>query len=63
MKPCGIDRRHPAFNWPLLPGLAKEAYALNFQKEEPAPIRRLSGGLCAWRWSRRPFAGKDTSTL
>jgi galactose mutarotase-like enzyme len=36
---------HPAFNWPLLPGLAKEVYALTFSDDEPAPIRRLSGGL------------------
>ena len=40
---------HPAFNWPLLPGLAKEAYALNFSDEEPAPIRPAR---------RRPDAGK-----
>ena len=32
---------HPAFNWPLLPELAKEAYTLNFSDDEPAPIRRL----------------------
>ena len=36
---------HPAFNWPLEPGTPREAYALTFAKEEPAPIRRLSGGL------------------
>jgi galactose mutarotase-like enzyme len=36
---------HPAFNWPLLPGLAKEDYALVFSQEEPAPIRRLKDGL------------------
>ncbi|WLC05754.1 aldose 1-epimerase family protein [Bradyrhizobium elkanii] len=36
---------HPAFNWPLLPGLRKEAYALTFEKDEPAPIRRLTEGL------------------
>ena len=36
---------HPAFNWPLLPGLAKEAYQLTFSSAEPAPIRRLQGGL------------------
>ena len=36
---------HPAFNWPLLPMLAKESYTLTFSDDEPAPIRRLSGGL------------------
>ncbi len=33
---------HPAFNWPLLPGLAKEAHTLTFSHPEPAPIRRVS---------------------
>jgi galactose mutarotase-like enzyme len=33
---------HPAFNWPLLPGLSKEAHTLTFSHPEPAPIRRVS---------------------
>jgi len=36
---------HPAFNWPLLPGLPKEAYRLTFARAEPAPVRRLKDGL------------------
>jgi galactose mutarotase-like enzyme len=36
---------HPAFNWPLLPSLAKESHTLTFSDVEPAPIRRLRGGL------------------
>lgn len=36
---------HPAFNWPLQSGLAKESYALTFANTEIAPIRRLDGGL------------------
>ncbi|MES5481610.1 aldose 1-epimerase family protein [Bradyrhizobium sp. INPA03-11B] len=36
---------HPAFNWPLLPGLPKDAYTLTFEKDEPAPVRRLKDGL------------------
>lgn len=44
MLPASIGG-HPAFNWPLLPGLAKEAYAITFSTDEPAPIRRLRGGL------------------
>ncbi len=36
---------HPAFNWPLSPDLRKEDYRLTFSDAEPAPIRRLSGGL------------------
>jgi galactose mutarotase-like enzyme len=49
---------HPAFNWPLLSGLAKEAYALNFSDEEPAPIRRLSGGLLRAEPEPSPVRGK-----
>lgn len=44
MLPASIGA-HPAFNWPLLPGLAKEEYALVFSQAEPAPIRRLKDGL------------------
>src|SRR5262249_6603338 len=44
MLPASIGG-HPAFNWPLLPGLAKEAYSLTFSNEEPAPIRRITDGL------------------
>jgi galactose mutarotase-like enzyme len=36
---------HPAFNWPLLQALRKEAYRLTFSSEEREPIRRLKGGL------------------
>lgn len=49
---------HPAFNWPLLPELAKEAYALNFSDEEPAPIRRLEGGLMRAKTEPSPIRGK-----
>src|SRR5229473_6591595 len=44
MLPASV-RAHPAFNWPLLPGLAKEDYALVFSREEALPIRRLKDGL------------------
>lgn len=36
---------HPAFNWPLQPGLAKESYSLTFASAESSPVRRLDGGL------------------
>ena len=49
---------HPAFNWPLLPGLEKEAYALTFSDEEPAPIRRLAGGLMRAKAEPSPVRGK-----
>jgi galactose mutarotase-like enzyme len=32
---------HPAFRWPLAPGLPKTAHRLVFEAEEPAPLRRL----------------------
>jgi galactose mutarotase-like enzyme len=49
---------HPAFNWPLLPGLPKEAYGIHFLNAEPAPIRRLSGGLLRDRPEPTPIAGQ-----
>jgi galactose mutarotase-like enzyme len=33
---------HPTFNWPLLSGLPKEAYAITFSHEELEPIPRLN---------------------
>lgn len=36
---------HPAFHWPLVEGVTKEAHSIIFEKPEPAPIRRLDGGL------------------
>jgi galactose mutarotase-like enzyme len=48
---------HPAFNWPLLPGLAKESYSLVFPQPEPAPIRRLSGGLLRSETEPSPVRG------
>ena len=38
---------HPAFRWPLLPGIPKEAHLLTFSHEETAPIRRGPGGFIA----------------
>jgi galactose mutarotase-like enzyme len=49
---------HPAFNWPLLPGTAKESYHLQFSNEEPAPIRRLKDGLLRAEPVPSPIAGK-----
>ncbi len=36
---------HPAFAWPLRPGVPKTDHALTFEHPEPAPVRRLEGGL------------------
>ncbi len=50
---------HPAFNWPLLPGTAKESYHLHFSNEETAPIRRLKDGLLRAEPAASPIAGKS----
>jgi galactose mutarotase-like enzyme len=49
---------HPAFNWPLLPGMAKESYTLSFADQEPAPIRRLKDGLLRAKGEPTPIHGK-----
>jgi galactose mutarotase-like enzyme len=49
---------HPAFNWPLTPGQPKESYRLVFPQPEPAPIRRLSGGLLRQRPEPSPVQGR-----
>jgi galactose mutarotase-like enzyme len=49
---------HPAFNWPLLPGLPKDAYGIHFSNKEPAPIRRLNGGLLREKPEPTPIDGK-----
>ncbi len=33
---------HPAFRWPLVPGLPKSAHRLVFEGDEPGPLRRLT---------------------
>jgi galactose mutarotase-like enzyme len=49
---------HPAFNWPLLPELPKEAYRLTFADDEPAPVRRLKDGLLLPDPQPTPIDGK-----
>ncbi len=48
---------HPAFNWPLLPGLPKESYGIHFAQDEPAPIRRLKNGLLRDNSEPTPIKG------
>lgn len=48
---------HPAFNWPLLPGLNKEAHTLTFSDAETAPIRRLKDGLMRSKPEPTPISG------
>lgn len=42
--PCSVGA-HPAFAWPLVPGVAREAHALEFDEPEPEPVRRLQDSL------------------
>lgn len=49
---------HPAFNWPLLLDLPKEAYRLDFANAEHAPIRRLKDGLLLAAPQPTPVEGK-----
>ena len=57
MLPASIGA-HPAFNWPLLPGIGKEAYSVTFSNEEREPIRRLKGGLLRAVPEPTPIRGK-----
>lgn len=36
---------HPAFIWPLGEGIERNAHTITFAQNEPAPIRRVDGGL------------------
>ncbi len=35
---------HPAFRWPLAPGVPKAAHRLVFETDEPGPLRRIDAG-------------------
>lgn len=48
---------HPAFNWPLQPGVAKESYVLSFANAEASPVRRLDGGLLRAASEQNPVKG------
>ncbi len=50
---------HPAFNWPLRPGAAKESYALTFANAESSPIRRLEAGLLRTAPEPSPVKGSS----
>jgi len=57
MLPASIGA-HPAFNWPLLGGIEKQAYRLAFSEDEPAPIRRLRDGLLLMAPEPTPIQGR-----
>lgn len=50
---------HPAFNWPLSPEIAKDAYILEFDEEEREPIRRLKDGLLRPKPEPTPIMSKS----
>ncbi|WP_420142533.1 aldose 1-epimerase family protein [Sphingomonas sp.] len=51
---------HPAFRWPLPWGGARESHRLRFEKNEPAPIRRVDGdGLLRPEHLPSPIVGQD----
>ena len=51
---------HPAFRWPLLPGLPRTAHWLEFEKPEPAPLPVVGAdGLLAAASRPSPVAGRQ----
>jgi len=57
MLPASIGA-HPAFNWPLREGVAKESYSLTFSDVEAEPVRRLKDGLMREKPEPTPVHGK-----
>ena len=49
---------HPAFVWPLVEGLEKDAHLLEFAEPETAPVHRLDGGLLKPEPEPTPIAGQ-----
>ena len=49
---------HPAFRWPLAPGIPKEAHRLVFATDENGPVRALEGGLLLPDPVETPIAGR-----
>ena len=49
---------HPAFAWPLAPGIPKEAHRIIFAADEPDPIVQLTGGLLQTTTTPTPVHGR-----
>lgn len=49
---------HPAFQWPLEPGRPREDYRLVFERDEPAPIRRVADKLLTRAPEPTPVRGQ-----
>ncbi len=53
---------HPAFRWPLAPGVPKRAHRLVFEADEPEPLRRLEAqGLLSPELYPTPIQGRELS--
>ncbi|AHE56509.1 aldose 1-epimerase family protein [Sphingomonas sanxanigenens] len=50
---------HPAFRWPLPYGAAREDHRILFEKDEPAPLRVLAGGLVSPERVPSPVEGRS----
>jgi galactose mutarotase-like enzyme len=49
---------HPAFAWPLVPGIARDAHTIEFPEDEPVPIRRIVDGLALVEPQPTPVVGR-----
>lgn len=49
---------HPAFVWPLAPGIAKTDHTLTFALDQPEPIRQVSDGLLRAETRPTPVEGR-----
>ena len=54
---------HPAFAWPLVPGIPREFHTLEFPFDEPAPIRRISDGLLSPDSRPTPVVGSTLALV
>ena len=54
---CSVGT-HPAFAWPLSSGIGRAQHKLVFDHAEPAPIRRLQGGLVKSETYPTPVQGR-----
>ncbi|MCF6299294.1 MAG: aldose 1-epimerase family protein [Thiomicrorhabdus sp.] len=50
---------HPAFNWPLFPGIAQEAHVIEFEHDENQLIRQLENGLMLDKKIQNPIENKQ----
>jgi galactose mutarotase-like enzyme len=49
---------HPAFAWPIIDGVPRDAHSIVFAVEEPAPVRRISAGLLLPEMLSTPVDGR-----